>query len=396
MNRVACFWTPHFAAQVERQRLGSETRPLLVCDGETVLDPCYQAAARGVRAKDSLSRALTHCPNARMVQADRAHYQKVWEQIAVVLEQHSPAIETDRLGLAYLDAKDMAALYGSEAEWCLTIRQDIQNAIHLEARLGVAPSRFAAWVAVKSLQSAQGYQLVSQEACAYLEALSVNWLPLSEEARRRLHMLGFHTIGQFANLKPASVAEQFDPESLRAHRLARGKDADPPQGQRRRTSEAHVEFEVPETREEALLTAIMNALGKSWEEKSRHVLAVQRIEIKIRLFEGAAWEHSAWIGKTLGPKKLRHVLEQLLSKLLDERAGSGLGVSEIYLALVGLEPAVGDQLNLFAHAESRLCLEETLRKLARKHSPQCVTQAQVRSALAPMVKDQFALEAYRL
>jgi nucleotidyltransferase/DNA polymerase involved in DNA repair len=391
MNRFACFWIPHFVARVESQRLGEETRPLIICDDEQVMACCYQAASRGVRAQTSLQRALAHCPNARIIPADRAHYQRAWQEIEAVLEQHTPAIETKRLGLAYLDARDMGTLYGDEASWCATIRQEIEQATHMQARIGVASARFAAWVAARSLCSAQGDHLITEEPRAYLAPLPVSWLPLPEEIRRRLAILGFGTLGQFADLKPATVAEQFGPDSLRFHQWARGEDTHPLAEERRRAIQTHVVFEVPETSQSALLAAIASAAQKSWDDKTRHILAVRRIHLQVRMFAGETWEGSAWVGQALGLHKLSSTVERLLA----EMPKTGLGISEIQITLSGLEPAVGSQLMLFAHTESRLRLEETLLRMARKHSPPCVAQARIKNVLAPIVKDQLALEEFQ-
>ncbi|MBN1401138.1 MAG: hypothetical protein JXA74_09890 [Anaerolineae bacterium] len=391
MNRFACFWIPHFMAQVERQRRGEETRPLIICDAERVLAYCAQAATRGVRAQMPLQRALAHCSDARVIPADRSLYQKAWQEIEAVLEEHSPAIETKQLGLAYLDARDMGRLYGDEATWCETINQEIQQTAHMQARIGVAPARFAAWVAARSLRSACGHHLIAEQARSYLAPLPVSWLPLSEELRRRLAILGFQTLGQFAELKPATVVEQFGPDSLRFHRWARGEDVEPLAAQRRRAIHTQITFEVPETNQGALLAAITTAVQKSWDEKMRHILAVRRLHLQVRMFAGETWEGSAWVGQTLGLQKLHHIV----ARLLDEMPKTGQGISELEITLGGLEPATGSQLALFAHTESRLRLEETLLGMARKHSPQCVAQARVKNVLALVVKDRLALEEFR-
>jgi nucleotidyltransferase/DNA polymerase involved in DNA repair len=391
MNRFACFWIPHFAAQVEGQRLGEETRPLIICDNERVLACCAQAAARGVRAQIPLQRALAHCSDARIIPADRALYQKAWLEIEAVLEAHSPAIETKQLGLAYLDARDMGTLYGDEATWCEAINQEIQQTVCMQACIGVASARFAAWVAARSLHAACGHHLIAEQARAYLAPLPVSWLPLSEELRRRLAILGFQTLGQFAELKPATVAEQFGPDSLRFHQWARGEDVEPLVEQRRRAIHTQVTFEVPETDQSALLASISAAVQKSWDEKMRHILSVRRLHFRVRMFAGAVWEGSAWVGQTLGLQDLNRIVERLLA----EMPKTGLGILELEITLSGLEPSMGSQLAVFAHTESRLRLEETLLGMARKHSPQCVAQARVKKALALVVKDRLALEEFR-
>ena len=387
MNRIACLWLPHFVAQVERQRLGSGTRPLLVCDRETVLCPCAQAAARGVCRGDALQQALARCPDAQIVQVDHARYREVWDGIMGVLEQHSPLVEEETWGTAYLDARGMSALYGSETSWCQAVRREVQQEVGLESLLGVAATRFAAWVAARSSQSQSGYTIVSQNDRSYLSTFSVDWLPLSAETRRRLRLLGIQTIGQFANLPARAAAEQFGPENLTPHRWARGEDNRPLRGQHRQVLEAHLEFDVPETRQEPLLAAMVSTSQETLAYLNRRALTVQRVEMQVGLAEGDSLVRSAWIGDMLGAQKLQTVLGNLLADL----RGHGSGIVEMRLLLVGLEPSAGRQLNLFAHTENRFRLEETLHKLAQKHSPGCVLQVYTKAPEAPIVSDQYAL-----
>lgn len=390
MIRIACFWVPHLMAQVERQRLGESARPLLVCQGEIILDACARAAAQGVQVKDSLQQALTRCPQACVVEAERTRYQLVWQETLDQLARHSPVVEDARQGVAYLDAWGMGSLYGDEASWCQAVAQEVRDASALETRLGVAGSRFATWVAARSSQVPPAHQLVQGSNRGYLAPLSIRWLPLSKKVRHRLSILGLPTLGQFAALSATAVCEQFGSENLRFHRWARGEDDGPLQGRRRRVLEASLDFEVPENRRNPLLVAMEQAVREALDEASAQPLTVQRLTLRARLFAGDLWENAVWVGQALGPQALRESLERLIEGL----GGEGLGVAQIHLKMIGLEPTVGRQLDLFAHTEERLRLEKTFSQLSRKHPPGCVTQVRVANPAASLVADQYTLETY--
>ena len=386
MSRIACLWIPHFVAETMRE--SGEPGPLLVVEDGRVLDACAEAVGQGVSVGEPTSRALARCPDARVVPVDHARCLGVWERILDALALHSPGMEEARWGTAYLDAGGMAGLYGSEANWCQAVRAEVRHAAQMEARLGVAGSRFAAWVAAKSCEPERGYRIVEQPDRAFLSPFPVDELPLPEETLRRLRLLGIRTIGGFARLPATSVAEQFGPDTLEAHRCARGADAHPLSGQRREVLEVQLDFDVPETGLRPLLDAMLAASRGTLARLDKSGLAVRRITLQARLDGGGTWERAAWVGGELGKAKLQTMLASLLSGL----GGDGGGVASVCLKFAGLEPRVGLQLNLFAHAEGRTRLEETLRRLAQKHSPGCVVRARVRSPDALLLRDRYALE----
>ncbi len=371
MARIACAYVPHFVAEIERSRHETEMRPLIIAEEERVLGTCARAASLGALAGEAVSEAVAHCPDACVIPADLPHYQEAWEALLELLGQHSPSVDADRWGLAYLEAAGMGRLYGDEETWCETLRQQAWQSLQVKINVGIAGTKFAALVAARSSQFGPGYRLVSSGDRAYLSSFPVDWLPLDEEPLRRMALLGIRTMGQFAALSPTAVAEQFGAESLPAHRLAQAHDQRPLRGQPQKVQEVHVEFATPEARLEPLLAALGAASERLLGDLKRGGLAVRRVELEARLADGEAVVRSAWVGDLLAPHRLQAILEGLLAQV----GGSGHGVMEAWVRLVGLAPWVGRQLSLFAHSEGNQRLEGTLRKLTRKHSASCVVRA---------------------
>jgi nucleotidyltransferase/DNA polymerase involved in DNA repair len=388
MRRVACVSIPRFAAAVERLRLPDDGRPLIVVEGRRVLCACDGAVEAGVRDGDPVREALARCPDATIVPADRARYEEAWERILEALALHAPLVESESWGVAYLDAIGMDALYGGEAVWCQAVRVEVLEASGMEARIGVAGSKFAAWMAAKMCHREEGFAVPEGGDRAFLSPLSVTELPLSVETLRRLALLGIRTVGEFARLPATSVAEQFGPESLEAHRWGKGKDDRPLSGPRRKAVEVHLDFDVPECGREPLLEAMLATGHKALEELGRSGLSVRRIAVEFRLDDGATQVRSAWLADTPGPSQMRPLLEGLLDGL----NGDGGGVTEVDLRMTGLHPAAGKQLDLFAHADGRDRLAETLRKASDKHARGCVLRACVVVPDAILVRDRYALE----
>ena len=371
MKRIACAYVPHFVAEVERGRHETEMRPLIIAEDERVLGTCARAAAMGAAVGETVSEAVAHCPDACVIPADRPRYQEAWEALTELLGQHSPSVDAERWGVAYLDATGMGRLYGDEESWSETMRHQAWQEIDVKVSVGIAGTKFVALVAARSSQFGPGYRIVSSNDRAYLSSFPVDWLPLAKEPLRRMALLGVRTIGQFAALSPTAVAEQFGGESLPAHRLAQGRDERPLRGQPQKRLEALIEFSAPETRLEPLLAALGAASERILRDLKRGNLAVRRVELEAHLADGEALVCSVWVGDLLAHDRLQAVLEGLLAQL----GRDGDGVMEAWVRMVGLEPWVGRQLSLFAHTESNQRLEGTLRKLARKHSASCVVRA---------------------
>jgi len=354
-----------------------------------------------------------------------------------------------------------------------------------EVLLGVAGSKYAAWVAARTAPAEPGYQVVAQGRTAaqadslFLAPLAVSWLPLPAEVQRRLHILGIYTIGRFAALPPTAVAEQFTPLGLEVHRWARGLDERPVIGRRCQVVEAQGSFEAPEARCEAIIARAMRLSEQALEELpvSPRAWAVKRIELHALFSGGEMARRSVWLDDTPGQQTLRALLGGMVDSLregeaprvaglggeggLDRAAqggadvaqvrklavrgegesqvcarserlklavrgegesqvcarserlklalrgegeaqvcarserlklaarGEGWGVEELTVRLLGLEPAQGRQMDLFASIETRQRLEQTLQQLAKKHGP-CVTLVVALDVDAPLLEERYA------
>lgn len=323
---------------------------------------------------------------------------EVWERTLAALEAHSPAIEEGDTGeeggaAIYLDARGVVARYGGEEAWARAVLAEVWLHAGGGARLGLAGSRFGAWMAARAAGAEAGYHIVTEGDRAFLAPLPVAALPLSREAQRRLQVLGLRTMGQFATLPGTAVAEQFGPESVPAHRWARGLDDRPVVGRRLRVVKARHEFEVPEARREALVQAAVRLAERAMRDlpTPREAWAIKRLQLEVRFEDGAAQRHTTWLGGAPGAETTRALWGQLVDRL----AGATSGVAAIGVRLVGLEPDAGRQLDLFTHTRARLQVEQTLRLLAKKHSPACVVQANLRDAREPLVARRYALREYR-
>jgi protein ImuB len=191
------------------------------------------AEAFGIHPGMMLGEALARCPRLTLVPPDPAGVADGWERMLVRLESIGAAVEPERPGLACFDARGMLRLHGrgavDEDGQLRAVLEVTRRALRAPARLGVAPTRFAA-VAAATRARVRRPVIVeggSEEARRFLGPLPVALLrarPALAELPDALERLGVRTLAELAELPVAAVADRFGRTGLHAHELARGGD----------------------------------------------------------------------------------------------------------------------------------------------------------------------------
>ncbi len=131
-----------------------------------------------------------------------------------------------------------AATTQTLADIAQAILGTVQAASGLQVQIGVASNRFTAEQAAKSVARealerranapAPPLLVPVGEEASFLAPLSIDVLPhLPGEARRRLHLLDLHTLGDLAALRKPAVLRQFGSDFAGLHELACGRDPRP-------------------------------------------------------------------------------------------------------------------------------------------------------------------------
>lgn len=387
MKRIACVWIPHFVGRTTARRQGMGDRPVIVLRDARVLDTCLRGVNLGIREGMALERALARCPRAQTIRADEGTYQRVWEGIAEALLAHTPLLEDDGPGRAYLDVQGLGRR-GDEETWCRDVSRAIYGKGGLRPRLGLAGGKFAARMAAASCGDGR-WHVVEGEDGDYLAPLPVEELPLSRETLRRLRLLGMETMGDFAGLSRTAVVQQFGPQSLRAYCWAKGEDRRALVGRRRRRLEVDCALDFPENRREALIRRVLAEGAVALEEIRRYHLSVDRVILRVRLDDGREMEGSRWVGSPLGREDLADVLHYLLCDL---RGEGHRGVVGVHLTLRGLEPTARGQMGLFDRASGRLKLRENLSELHEKYATCRMCRPLALEDDLPLAGTRYALE----
>ncbi len=128
-----------------------------------------------------------------------------------------PFTEPVRLGLFVLPIRAPSRFFGGETAVLDAVRQSVRDLIGCEPSLGVADGLFCAELAAR-----EGVVLPVGATDHFRRAQPISVLgrkDLTTTCRR----LGLHTVGSFADLSPAHVAERFSAPIAELHRVARGE-----------------------------------------------------------------------------------------------------------------------------------------------------------------------------
>jgi protein ImuB len=202
----------------------------------TVLACSAAARSAGVRRGQRVRDAQRLCPELRVHQRDEAAEEQSFEPVIQAVEDLVAGVEVLRPGLIALAARGPARYHGGEARLAALVREAVADAgaaadgDPLGCGVGVADGVFAAGLAARRPVDEPLLVPVGGSA-AFLAPYPLRVLERPELAGL-LDRLGVRTLGAFAALPAADVANRFGPLGVRAHRLAGGLDPRPPAARR--------------------------------------------------------------------------------------------------------------------------------------------------------------------
>lgn len=334
---AACLLVADFAAAVAR-RDHPETRgrPLIVAAGgeeaPRVRACCSEAARAGVSEGMILRRALSLCPGAAVVPIDERAQTEAAASLRELVERHSPVVEEVAFGHLHFDVRGLARLAGlAEEEYLAELQRAAVAATALPVCIGGGSGIFvahaAASMAAVAVSSRGGGRphtglprpkvVRAEEAAGFLSSLPVDVLPVPEEIRRRLRLLGLEHLGELAALPRSAVAAQFGPIGARAWDLAKGHDTSAivPQPAEE-TAEAAMELPAPASTAEQLLAATDALIQQALETPSFRGTAWRRCSWRLELENGDALVRVVTFREpTSDGERMRFVLRQRIERL---------------------------------------------------------------------------------
>ncbi len=225
--KLVCVLITHLRAKAEmRRRPHLKNQPVVIVDrgksGAVVVD--HFPAAAAVSAGIPLEQALSRQAGAVALDADEAHYRRVFRQALDALQGVADRVEDAGLGIAYVDMAGLETMYGGEERLVCNLLNAVPQ--HLQPRAGVGEGKFPALAAARVSEPLRATR-VPPDAAAFLSSRSVGHLPVSGTTVESLRRFGLHTLGQVAAMNQARMVDQFGPEGAWAWDLANGHDDRP-------------------------------------------------------------------------------------------------------------------------------------------------------------------------
>jgi nucleotidyltransferase/DNA polymerase involved in DNA repair len=230
--RILCAHFEHLgllAAWRRHPELRNE--PVIVGSGPLLQLPVVAASAAaravGVCAGMPLRQAQQLCPRAVILDLD---VEAVAELRAAALDGLCAVVPSVEMGdeFAYADLGGRHAQHPGEAAWAAAAARALTRGLGEAPAVGVAGSRFTAWMAARVSSPRHVRRVRPGEEAAFLAPLPTGLLPVDAAVVARLGALGLDCLGAVAALSPADLGRQFGGDAgLAVHRYARGEDEAP-------------------------------------------------------------------------------------------------------------------------------------------------------------------------
>jgi protein ImuB len=301
------------------------------------------AEAFGVHAGLRLGEALARCPALRLVAPDPAGVADEWDRVLAAVEGIGAAVEPGRPGLAWFDARGLRNLHGGTVEGVMAAAR---RGLNGPARLGAAPSRFAALAAASRARARRPESAPTGPArlAAYLAPLPVGLLAWRDETAALpevLERFGIRTLGELAALPRAALADRFGAAGPLARDLACGRDS--PLRPRRAAERLEERLELPESASgQQLERALGLLIDRLLARRERRGRPLRAAVLAAKLVEGGTWRSRVTFREALAdPRRMRLVLTPRLAEL-------PAPADALRLRAEGFGPPSGDQRSLLA------------------------------------------------
>jgi protein ImuB len=276
--------------------------------------------------------AFARCPQLKLVAPDPARAGSAWEWVLQALEGLGAEVESDpdKPGTLFFESTGLEPLHRGFDGVIAAVR----DAIRRPVRIGAGPTRFIAQAAARTARPRKPRVIHNDlERRDFLANAPVSWLamhsPGCAQLAGTLTKLGIDTLGEFAVLRRAQIAERFGRIGLSARDLVYG--VEPPLRPRKPAQRLREEIELlddaePQGAEAGALTgdlerALDLLIERLLARPERAGRTLRGFTLSARFAEGGSWSTRGIMREpTAEPARIRSVARQKLSELPEPAA----------------------------------------------------------------------------
>lgn len=232
----------YFFAQIEeRENPQFKGKPIVVGadpkegKGRGVVSAAsYEARKYGIHSALPISKAYQLCPKAIFLPVNMELYQKVSEEIMVIVKKYSPTFEQVSLDEAYLDlsflwqaikGRRQLIIYGQGEELAEKLKKEILEKEKLTCTIGIGPNKLIAKMTSKKAKPNGLLVIKPYQVREFLEPLDIDDLPgIGPKTAEKLREIGIDKIKELKNLSKTKLKDIFGVAGKTFYERARGID----------------------------------------------------------------------------------------------------------------------------------------------------------------------------
>ncbi len=340
MSRALVVWCPDWP--VTAVGIDAVT-PGAVLEAERVAACTAAARAMGVRRGQRLRDAQRRCPELEIAERDVDAEGRLFETVVAAVAALTPRVEVVRPGVCAVPARGAARYYGGEESLRILVQDRVVECGH-DCGVGIADGLFTAELAARPRLGDRGGGGCVVPVGGSAEFLAPYPLTVLErpELADLLVRLGITSLGGFAALAAADVADRFGVDGALAHRLARGLEPRPV-APRAPVADLAVRtaFDPPAGRSDQVIFAAKSLADRLHAGLAGAGLACVRLAVTVTFDDGEVqerlWRHDGLLSATAVAERVRWQLSNW------RPADAGAAEGRAYGGVVLLE-FVPDQL----------------------------------------------------
>ncbi len=395
---IACVRFPFFPASIEERDDPTLKRQPLVLGGQawqraSVYSMSQGAALDGVRLGLSLRRAQLLSPDAAFNPPFPKHYNDVSGQLLERMQDWTERIEPTSAQPAILyyadferDKLPQATLLARE------IGRTIQHESGLSPSIGLAEGKFSAMLAAKSARVGHVLPLDHHGRLGFLQQHPLRTLTLPQKLTARLNLFGIGTLGEYAALPAADIAQQFGSAGMTLYRLAHGDDPRPVVTPKRpeHLDWSH-QFVEPVVNRQILRRVMQQAAGKFAEQLRASLSNARGLQLTVETESHQTLVQQESFSEPV--RAARHILFFLTAAL--DRMTPVDGVDSLTIKLNTIAPIQPRQLSLFDdHILTAEKLDGTLEQLAERYGRKTFVKAKPIRPNSRLFERRYGWEEY--
>jgi nucleotidyltransferase/DNA polymerase involved in DNA repair len=385
---ICCVRTPHpslVAAWLTAPDLRGRSLVLggLAHERASVNTASAEARAQGVIEGMSLNQAQQLAPDAVFQPVDEEATARVRQSLLVTLHHFTPDVAAGAdPGCAFLRLDRLALRWPDRSQLLAAISRAIDAAIRVRPTIGVASSMFVSQVAAAHARAGVPAIVEPEKTRAYLARYPIDVLPLDDDLREYLELLGLKTIGRLQTISRPAFRRQFGPKALEVYDLAVGDDR-----RRLRRFRPAVRIEESEPLEPPVdNTEALQFIARALAERVSASLLAQGLgtrAIRIRLDQEAAPAIGIDVRFAYPMTTSGELFDGIRPRLL--RATISAPLERITLRVDRLEPAYIRQPGLLMRRDGfKESIADAVARLQEEYGPSLVQRAEVRRDAAPL------------